>query len=205
MRPSHLLLLPAVLALCLACQGPKGDKGDKGDPGQQGATGVATGWDSSGNNVYTTLGGSVGINTQNPTATLDVNGTFNVDNDLILAPGHGCRDFTLSVPTGDLADALAPILAKNRCANVTLAASTNWTWNKRIDLQAGQRLYVSGAGYTNGASNITVTILMTQNATLNYNGTDYREPARLTTTDASVFFLAGVNLNESSRDTKPIT
>src|SRR3954454_24943023 len=137
MRPSYSLLVSAVLALCLACKGDKGDTGPAGATGPQGPTGVAIGWDSSGNNVFTTLGGSVGIGTQNPSATLDVQGTFNVDNDLILATGHGCRNFTLSVPTGDLADALAPILAKNRCANVTLAASTNWTWNKLIVLQPG--------------------------------------------------------------------
>src|SRR4051812_36281547 len=144
MRPSYSLLVSAVLALCLACQGPKGDPGPPGPTGPQGPTGVAIGWDSSGNNVFTTLDGGVGIGTQNPSATLDVHGTFNVDNDLILATGHGCRDFRLTVPTGDLGDALGPILAKNRCANVTLAGSTNWTWNKRVDLSPGQRLSIIG-------------------------------------------------------------
>jgi hypothetical protein len=205
MRPFLVTLTAAVLALSFACKGDKGDQGVQGEPGPQGPAGTALGWGTDGTNVYTTVSGNVGVGTQAPTATLDVKGTLNVDNNLSLAPGQGCRSFTLSAPSGDLADALAPILAKNRCANVTLAASTNWTWNKRIDLQPGQQLTIAGAGYTNGAGNITVNILMTQNATFNFNNTDYREPARLVTNSYSYFGLLGVNLTESSRDTRPIT
>ena len=69
---------------------------------------MATGWGSSGTNVFTTLGGNVGIGTQNPSATLERSrGPSTWTTTLFLATGHGCRSFTLSVATGDLADALA--------------------------------------------------------------------------------------------------
>jgi hypothetical protein len=53
--------------------GPQGETGPQGEPGPQGTPGD-TRWGLSGQNIYYILGG-VGIGTQNPSATLEVNGT----------------------------------------------------------------------------------------------------------------------------------
>lgn len=199
------LFAALLLAACTGPKGPKGDQGDTGPQGPQGPQGVAIGWGSSGNDVYTTLDGGVGIGTSTPQATLDVRGTLHVEEDLSLRPVGQCKGVTFDNPVGDLGDQIAPLLTKYRCINILLKASTNWTWNNPIALQQHQYLSLTGEGYTNGANTLTVNILMTQNRTRSVGGTDYREPGRVFVPDGASFSLNGVNLVESARDPRPLT
>jgi hypothetical protein len=129
-----------------------------------------------------------------------------VANELDVLPGHACKKVTLNNPgNGDLGAQLKPLLATNRCTEVTLTKNTAWTWNTPIDIAPFQSLRVAGEGYTNGAGNITVTINMTQNGTININATDKRLPGRVYVGDNAALYIDGVHIIESSKDARPLS
>jgi hypothetical protein len=193
--------------------GTAGGVGPEGPPGDAGPPGTAEGWALSDGGVgdggpvlYTTNNGNVGIGTQTPQALLHVQGGgIYIDQDAFLLPRASCRPMTLSSPAADLGSQLATLLTTYRCVNVTLAANTTWTWNTPIQVADFQTLTVTGAGYANGATNITVTIDMTQNQTFTNGGTAYREPNRVTVGSNGLFGLYGVDVHESSNDARPLS
>jgi len=117
-------------------------------------------------------------------------------------PQATAHEVTLSDTTIDLADQLAPLLAKHATVKVTLAKESTYTWNKLVMLKPFQALTIVGEGYTNGATNLTVTVAMTQNRD-GATGDPGRAVARVLAYRQSYFELTGVNLVESANDTRP--
>lgn len=200
-------LLPlSLLSMALACEGPIGPQGPPGEMGKMGLPGM--GWNQVGNDLVSTNGVNVGVSTvQKARATLDVNGSLYVNEDLSLLPEQSCHNLTFdsSNSSTDLGDLLADPLKKYRCVSVLLAASTTWTWNKPIAVRNFQRLAIIGDGGANFAQNLTVVINMTQNDTFSGAGSAQREPTRVLVGSHASFALASVKLFESANDARPLS
>ena len=204
MRTSLSLFAGLVMVGALGCGGPDVP------PPQDMANGQPTppaGWSLSGKDLVSTISGNVGIATNKPAATLDVNGTLRVDLDRSLLPGQGCREWKLGAAqmAMDLGDVLAGLVDKYRCIKVTLANNTTWTWNKPVQMADFQRLTVVSESYKNYALDLTVKIRMTENRTFTLAGPTQRDPVRLSAGTSSHFKLEGVILEESANDPRPLT
>lgn len=120
----------------------------------------------------------------------------------------------ISDTTTDLGVQLAALMAAHRNVSVSLARGTTdapkvYRWNTRVDLAPYTRLVVIGDGYTNGANNIGVKILMdTVNTFIDPADTTKstrRVPGRLAAADDARFALGGVIVEETGNSSLPLT
>ncbi len=122
---------------------------------------------------------------------------------LLVGEGTDCHRPTIRAGE-DIGQILAPYVAGYRCVYLQLSANTTYRWETPISVGSRKDLTINGAGWSNGAGNITTIIEMNTARTVNYNGTNYRCINRVVTGNFAYFSMRGVRVRERIGDNRPL-
>lgn len=104
----------------------------------------------------------------------------------------------------DIGAVLAPYLSAYRCVYLQLSANTTYRWETPISVGARKDLTINGAGWSNGAGNITSVIEMNGARTVNRDGNIYRCVNRVVTGDFATFRMRGIRVRERIADNRAL-
>ena len=120
----------------------------------------------------------------------------------LLYDPDACKSYSPNA-NEDIGEVINRFKGSGKCLSLRLAANTTFNWDTRVSLPTGFTLSISGTGYRNGAGNITSTIRMRRNYSVNYNNRRYKCNYRLTSGVRSRVTISGIFLDEQITNSDP--